>query len=51
MANTDRAVEVHESRIAGGLRIAVAHPEDHGLLEPQHIVEIPGELPEQWQFR
>ena len=46
-----RRVEVDVGRPAGGLRVAVGHPDRHGLLQPEDVAEVVGELGEHRQLR
>jgi hypothetical protein len=50
VADPRRGVQVDVRRAARCLRVAVGHPDRHGLLEPEHVAEVIGELGEHRQL-
>ena len=50
VADARRGVQVDVGRAARGLRVAVGHPDRDGLLQPEHVAEVVGELGEHRQL-
>lgn len=50
VADTRRRMQVDDRRIAGGLCMAVGHPDHDGFVQAEHVAEIVGEVAEHWQL-
>jgi hypothetical protein len=50
MAHAGGRVQVHEGRVARGLRVAVGHADDHRFLQPEHVAGVGREAEEQRQL-
>ena len=50
VADARRRMQVHECRVARGLRVAIGHADDNRFLQSEDVAEIVGEVAEEWQF-
>ena len=51
VADACRRMQIDKAGVAGGLGIAIGHPDHGGLLQAEHIVDIVGPVAQERQFR